>query len=431
MMARVRRKSFETTAFACLSRALLWGCLLYLLWPGPQPMRAQELVRSSALRPDILSFKNPEVTFRIGPFQEVLSADFGLQYTDNVNLTNTNKLSDFSITQGLGLNTTWVISHLNQLQFNLTGGVTENFYGNGRNDATLAIDPGSLVQFQFAVSDFLFKVYDQFSFVQNPTSTSYAANTANLNSFTNTVGASVEHDLNIATLSLSADYTYMNQTGTTASGKTNTGTTGSSNSFRIGSSLSFNYSPKVTYGINNSLTRSSSPGEANVNSFSIGPFLQGAFGPALDLDLAAGANLVQTTPSVPTDYYVSAVMRYQINRFWQLIFSGAHDLQYNTGTNLTEDNNFHLGTQLVITRFITIAAGGSYDYGNVLTTTPTIGIATPNTGQYKQFGSDVGLTWRLRKHISSTLDYTYTRREAKAPYSYIQNLVTLSISYKF
>jgi len=394
-------------------------------------LRAQELVRTAELQPQILSFKKPEVTFRIGPFQETLGASLGIEYTDNVNLTNTNKLSDFSVTQGLDLNTTWVISHLNQLQFNFAGGVVEDFYGNGRNDVNVTIDPGSLVQFQFAVSDFLFKVYDQFSLVQNPTSTGYATNTANLNSLANTVGASVEHDLNIAVLTLSADYTYTNQTGTTASGKTNTGTTGTINSFRIGSSLAFNYSPKVTYGIEDSLTRSSSPGEANVNSFSIGPFLKGSFGPDLDLDLAAGASLVETTPSVPTDYYVSAAMRYQINRFWQLIFSAAHDLQFNTGTNLTEDNHFHLRTQLEITRFITIAAEGFYDFGNVLTTTPTIGIATPNTGPYKQFGSDVGLTWQLRKHISSTLAYTYTRREAKAPYSYVQNLVTLSISYKF
>ena len=394
-------------------------------------MRAQELVRTSELRPQILTFKKPEVTFRIGPFQETLGASLGIQYTDNVNLTNTNKLSDFSIGQGLGLNTTWVISHLNQLQFNFTGNLVEDFYGNGRNDVNLTIDPGSLVQFQFAISDFLFKVYDQFSLVQNPTSTGYATNTANLNSLTNTVGASVEHDLNIAVLSLSGDYTYSTQTGTTASGTTNRGTTGTLSSFRIGSALAFNYSPKVTYGIEDSLTRSSSPGEANVNSFSIGPFLKGAFGPNLDLDLGAGANLIETTPSVPTDYYVSAAMRYLVNRFWQVIFSAAHDLQFNTGTNLTDDNNFHLGTQLEITRFITIAAGGFYEFGNVLTTTPTIGISTPNTGPYKRFGSDLSLTWKLRKHVSGTLDYTYIRREANAPYSYIQNLVSLSIGYSF
>ncbi|HYY29370.1 MAG TPA: hypothetical protein VE860_15580 [Chthoniobacterales bacterium] len=395
------------------------------------PLRGQELVRTSALQPQILSFKNPEVTFRLGPFQEVLSANLGLEYTDNVNLTDTNKISDFSITEGLGLNTTWVISHLNQLQFNLTGDVTQNFYGNGRNDVTLTIDPGSLVQFQFAVSDFLFKVYNQFSLVQNPTSTGYAANTANLNSLTDTVGASVEHDLNIAVLSLSADYTYTNQTGTTASGQTNTGTTGTSNTFRVGSSLAFNYSPSVTYGIEDNLTKSSSPHEANVESFSIGPFIKGSFGPDLDLDLSAGANLVETTPSVPTDYYVSAALRYQVNRFWQVIFSAAHDLTFNTGTNLTDDNYFRLKTQLGITRFITIEAGGFYDYGDVLSTTPTIGIAALNTGPYKQLGSDVGVTWQLRKHISSTLGYTYIRREAKAPYSYIQNAVTLSIGYQF
>ena len=160
--------------------------------------------------------RSPEAFFYLGPFQEELIGSAGVQYTDNVNLAATNKISDLSFTQALNLNTTWVISHLNQLQFNFGGQLIENFYGNGRNQVNFAIAPDSMIEFKFAISDLQVRLYDQFSYVQNPTSDPTRTNTANLNSLTNTIGAVVDTDLNIAVLSFSADYTYNNQSGTNA-----------------------------------------------------------------------------------------------------------------------------------------------------------------------------------------------------------------------
>ena len=71
-----------------------------------------------------------------------------------LNLTATNKISDLSFSEGLSLNTTWVISHLNQLEFNFGGQMIENFYGNGRSQLTFAIDPNSKIEFKFEIADF-------------------------------------------------------------------------------------------------------------------------------------------------------------------------------------------------------------------------------------------------------------------------------------
>src|SRR5271165_6443001 len=81
-------------------------------------LRAQELVRTAPEQLPIHSFRQSrEAFFYLGPFQEVLIGSAGVQYTDNSNLTRTNKISDLSFSLGLSANTTWVISYLNQLQF--------------------------------------------------------------------------------------------------------------------------------------------------------------------------------------------------------------------------------------------------------------------------------------------------------------------------
>ncbi len=219
----------------------------------------------------------------------------------------------------------------------------ENFYGNGRNQLTFAIDPTSKIEFKFAVADFLqVRFYDQFSYVQNPATDPTATNTANLNSFTNTIGAAIDADLNLAVLSLSADYTYNDQSGTNVQGQANPTTTGTRDTFRIGPSLTFRLSPTILYGINATATRSTGSNAANVNSLNVGPFINGKLSREFAFDLAAGGTFVDTKPAISPSYYVSAAIRYQITRHWQLLFSGSHDLIFTTGTDLTEENVFRL-----------------------------------------------------------------------------------------
>src|SRR5271165_3456484 len=400
-------------------------------------LRAQEPVRTAPQQLPIESFKRaPEAFFYLGPFQEILTGTTGVQYTDNSNLTPTNKISDLSFSLGFNANTTWVISHLNQLQFNFGGQVIENLYGNGRNQVNFAIAPNSMLEFKFAVSDLLVRLYDNFSYVQNPTTNPTATNTANLNSLTNTIGAEVEEDLNIALLSLSADYTYNDQSGTNAQGETNAGTTGTRNSFRISPKLTFRLSPTTLYGLESSVTRSTGSNAANVNSFGVGPFINGKLSREFEFDLAAGANLVDTKPAIPADYYVRAALRYQINPYWQLLFSASHDLVFTTGTDLTEENVFNVGTQLGITRFITLTVSPFVNFGNVETTT-TGTVNSVSTGPYTQFGVGASLAWKPRRRWSTALTYDFTRRESGATSvagtsdNYIQNTVALSISYSF
>jgi hypothetical protein len=419
--------------FLIFGRATIWWVILCLFCTAS--LRAQEPVRTAAPPLPIQAFRrSPDAFFYFGPFQEILIGHISTQYTDNVNLTPTDKISNLSFSLGMGLDTTWVISHLNQLTFRFGGELTENFYGNGRNKLTFAIDPNSMIEFKFAISDVQFRIFDQFSYTQNPTTNPTATNTANANNLTNTIGAVAATDLNIALFSLGADYTYNNQSGQTAQGQTNPGTTGTRESFRVSPSLTFRMTPTILYGVNAAATRSSGDNAANVNSLNVGPFMNGSLGKNLEFDLAIGGTFVSTTPAVQPDYYFTGSVRYQLNRHWQILLSGSHQLIFSVGTDLTEQNLIQLGTRLDLTRAIAFHISPFINFGNVETSGVNSGIAT---GPYTQVGIETGLTWKPRKRWSTSLTYEYVRRESGAAGAtgsgdnYIQNNIALSLSYAF
>jgi hypothetical protein len=423
-------QSRVTLSNQSLGAAFIAAAVTAMCWVSANPLHAQERVRTAAGRLEIQSFKNPLRFFRIGPLQEELIGSVGVEYTDNSGLTNTNKISRLRVYQGLSLNTTLIFSHLNQLQFNFAGQLREDFYGNGRNVVSIGIAPDSLVQFQFAISDFQVRLYDRFSYIQDPTTNPTATNTANLNSLTNVIGAEVATDWNLAVLSLAGDYTYNNQSGSTTQGVTNPTTSGTRNSYRVTPSIGFHLSPLVLYGVNASLTRTEGSGGANtsgssrVNSLNVGPFFRGKISRLTDIDLAAGASLFDSHPSIAPTYYVAGVIRHQFNRNLQVIFAASHDLVFTTGTDLTKETIFRLGTQVNLTRFITFTGTPFISFGNEL--------SGPTQGNFKQYGVGVGLNWRPHRRWLTGISYDLIRRNGiSAPDSYIQNTVAFEVSYRF
>jgi hypothetical protein len=399
-------------------------------------LRAQEPVRSSAPPSRIDSFRQtPEAFFYLGPFQEELVGSLGVQYVDNVNLTPTDKISNLSFSLGMTLNTTWVISHLNQLTFNFGGAIVENIYSNGRSQLNFSIAPNSMLEFKFDIGDYRVRLFDRFSYVQNPTTNPTATNTANANNLTNTFGAVIDKDFNVVVLSLLADYTFNTQSGTNSAGQNNPTTSGNRQSFRVGPALTLRLSPTILYGVNAVATRSSSAGEANVNSLNFGPFINGKLSRNFEFELAGGGTIIRTEPPIQPSYYVTANLRYLINRHWQLLFAASHQLVFTTGTDLTEENLIKLGTQLDLTRLISFTLSPFVNWGDVETNTQSQGtFIVPNNqlGPYTLYGIEAGLTWRPRKRWSTELVYNFIRRESStASSNYTQNAFTFQINYTF
>jgi hypothetical protein len=439
-MFKDRRINIQVTIFGrgwFAKYTLVINILLLVIFSPP--LKAQERVRTSAGKLEIQSFRNPEVFFRIGPILEAITGTAGFSYSDNSQLSNTDKISRFSIYQSLDLDTTWILSHFNRLELKVAGKLSEDFFGNGKDKVVFGIAPDSKVQFQFAISDFRVRLYDQFSYVQDPTSDPTVTNTTYLNRLTNSVGAAIDKDLRLAVLTLSADYTYSNESGTNVQNQTTS--SGTRHTFRLGSDITFQSSHSIQYGLSTSVSRSIGSGPdsgGNVNSLSTGPFIRGKLSKFTDFDLAAGINLIDATPSIPLTYYVSGVIRHQIQRHWQAIFSATRDFIFTTGTALSEETVFRLETRLDVTRRITFTASGFFTFGD-----ENSGV-TP--GSFRQYGLALDLVWTPRKRWSTGVSYDLTRREGSgtsssttsstttsttASTSYLENLVTFKLSYLF
>jgi hypothetical protein len=408
--------------------------------------QAQERIRTAASELEIQEFRKPETFVRLGPFQEELAGYTGIDFTDNSNIVHTGKVSRVSIFEGFDLNTIWVLSHINQLEFNFGGRLSEDFYGNGRSNVNFSIAPNSRLQFKFAVDDVQVRLYDNFSYTQDPTTNPVASNTTYLNSITNIIGAEVKKDLNRAVFTLSGDYSYNNQSGANAQGQTNGSSTGTRNTFRVGSSLGFRWSPTVLYGIETSLSRSTGsspvitglrPGttspSANVNSLNIGPFIRGEITRLTDFDFGVGATLLDAKPSVPPTCYFLAALRHQFNRNFQVILSGSHDLVFTTGTDLTEEYVFQAATQLNLTRFITFTANPNLLLGDSRIAPNQVNFQNGTIGgNFKEYAIGASLRWTPRRHLSATVSYDFRRRDAEsANGSYSQNRIVFAINYIF
>ena len=402
-------------------------------------LRAQERIRTAARELEIQEFRQPETFIRIGPFQEELTGFAGIDFTDNSNIVQTGKVSRVSFFQGFNLDTIWTLSHINQLEFNFGGRLREDFYGNGTSNVNFAIAPNSQLQFKFAIDDVQVRLYDNFSYTQDPTTNPVATNTTYLNSFNNIIGAEVKKNINLAVLTLSGDYSYNNESGTNAQGQTAGSSNGSRNTFRVGSSLGFRWSPTFLYGIETSLskTNGSSGGvrgvSSNVNSINLGPFIRGAITRLTDLDFGVGATLLDAKPSVPPTCYLLAALRHRFNRNFQVILSGSHDLIFTTGADITEEYAFAAAAQLNLTRFITFTANPNLLVGDSRIAPNQVNFQNGTIGgNFKEYAIGASLRWNPRRHLSATVSYDFRRRDAEAANgSYSQNRILFEIDYVF
>src|ERR1700730_10915432 len=438
------RESYPTSKVTLFRRflhadpATRWSVILCLILTTS--LRAQERVRTAAGPLPIQEFKRvPEATFRLGPFDGELGGSAGVEYTDNANLApSSSKLSRLRVDQGVDLDVTWVVSHLSQLEIIFAGRLNEDLYGNGTNQTNFEI-PFSLIQYKFSISDFRIRLYDSFSYTQDPGLVPTVTNITTLRELTNTTGLNVDANLGLAILSLSADFTYSDatassvQSGSSAAFVNQTASTGSLESLRAEAKVSFPLTQTILYGIDTSVTRSTGS-TGNVNSLSPGLFIHGKVSPELDFDLAGGLNVVDVKPSVRLGYYFSGVIRHQTTRNLQVILTASHDLIFTTGTDLTEETYLGIAGRLKLTRFITVSATPFYRFGNVKT-----GL-TPGT--FNTYGVDLILAWKPRKRWTTALTYDWTRNQSGTSTSgniisitsndnYIKNAIAFQISYAF
>jgi hypothetical protein len=391
----------------------------------------QQSIRTPDVPPFTEFVPNPEEgTFvRVGPFSGTATLGLGYLYTDNANTTGTTgtgKLSLNEIFEGLDVDLAWPMSPFNRIDLRLGGELQENFYSNGTNALNLAISPDSQIQLEAKVGEFLLRAFERFTIVQDPVSDPTVANQTNLNRLSNTIGAGVDLPVYHADFGLSFAYTYSDQLGGTAIGGAEGGVL--RNSFHLGSKISFQYSPTLTYGLEANATYNAGDGPFDFYAFSLGPFIRGNITRLLEVDAGIGPLLTAGPAGEPPQYYGFLAVRYHPSRLLQILAGIDHDTEFSSGLGVTQNTNVRLTVQASLTRRWTFTVGPYVNFGSVIT--------GEFPGSYTQVGVETGLDYVFTKRITGNLTYRYAKRNGGQSVggtgaSYTQNLVSVSLSYRF
>src|SRR6266403_424553 len=323
---------------------------------GALPALAQDAVRPSlageaaaeARRQDI---EHIPYNLLLGPVRFRFSATFGVEYNDNINLSDegtaviptptgpvlvhSEKQDDVILRPAVNLDAIWPITQLNTLRLDL--GLSYAIYVDHSNANTngVLISPGSQLAFDIFVGDFRINIHDRPSLQQDPIAEGALSNVVDYGRFENTAGVSVLWDLNKAVLTLgydhylyvstNSDLDYLNRNAEVLVGSlafTLTNTTG------VGLESSFVHTHYDQNVLNNS------------NAVTAGAFLETQLTNYMRVRVAGGYQMINfdNTGSVfdsndVHDYYANILISHRLNAYITQTLCAGHENQLGINSN--------------------------------------------------------------------------------------------------
>ncbi len=149
----------------------------------------------------------------VGPVRFRFSATMGVEYNDNINLSEVNEQDDVILRPQVNFDAIWPITQLNTLRMDIGLGYSWYLDHSNANTNGVLISPGSQLAFDIFVGDFRINIHERPSLQQDPVAELSLSNVIDYGRFENTAGVSVLWDLNKALLTLGYDhYTYISTT---------------------------------------------------------------------------------------------------------------------------------------------------------------------------------------------------------------------------
>lgn len=425
MMSRSLRICFFSTGkrigFGFLASLLLET---FSLW-------AQDAVRPSLAGEQAAEARRQDIqhipyNLMTGPIKYRVSATLGLEYNDNINLSENNPVEDFIIRPQVTINALWPITQLNTLRFDIGLGYAFYLDHSSQNTNGVLLSPGSQLAFDVFIGDFRINFHDRFSLQQDPIDELAVSNVVDYGRFENTTGVSVLWDLNKAVATLGYDhyiyistnsaFDYLNRSAEELVGSiafTLTNTTG------VGLESSFVYSNYDQNVLNDSRT------------YSIGGFVETQLTNYMKVRVAGGYQMINfdNTGSVLDskdvhDYYANILLSHRLNAFITQTLAAGHESQLGVNSNFITLNYVrHTVTWNVIR--------------NTLLSTELFFEDANDSGGFinehlHRYGGAITVGYQLTPHVTLGLRYQYTQKDSDVPQrDYVQNRVSLDGTYSF
>jgi hypothetical protein len=141
---------------------------------------------------------------RLGPTAWAFKAGLGTEYTDNLQATADDEITDISLRPQIATRMEWAVSEMNTLNFSLGAGYA--FYAMHPEYNRPFVTPGSEAAFDFYAGDFWINVHDRFSIQENGYLDPTATGIGDYERLENAAGLSTTWDLNKVILKLGYDH---------------------------------------------------------------------------------------------------------------------------------------------------------------------------------------------------------------------------------
>jgi hypothetical protein len=411
--------------------SIIFGLVSSHLLYTPRAL-GQESIRAS-LAGDAAAFarrpviSNTGYNLQLGPVLARLSASLGLEFNDNITLSEQNRESDLIVRPSLEANVVWQVSELNALRLDLGIGYAAYVSHSQFDTQSLLIAPQSALAFDIYIGDFRITLFDQFSLLQNPVDEIDLANVGRFARFENAAGISVLWDLNKVILiggythynfeSLDSDFSYLDR---------NEEQFVFSGSLKATNTLSVGV--RATGGIVNY--------NQNFNNdsgwYSFGPFLESQITPYIHVSLEGGyqggsfnsGGLNGDTSNLDT-VYARFQMTHRVNRYITETFDIGRDAILGFTTNTTEVTYVRYGAIWRVNPRATLNLEAFYEHG-------LDSLSDFESERVNRFGVGANLDYRLGRHFTTSLGYWFVDRRSDLPdRSYYQNRVLWGITYDF
>lgn len=404
-------------------------CLALLCVPGI--VRSQDAVRPSLAGEAASEARQQDITripynLLVGPVRFRVSATMGVEFNDNINLSQSDKQSDVIFRPQVNFDAIWPITQLNTLQFDI--GMSYAVYAQHSSDDTngVLISPGSRLAFDIFIGDFRINIHELPSLQQDPIAEVQLNNTADYGRFENTAGISVLWDLNKVLVTLAYDhynfvsttseFDYLNRNAEILAGTVSVAVASNTNVGIESNSVYSYYNQNV---MNDSLDAA------------IGGFVETQISSYLKLRAAAGYQWINFDDTGSVDdssdlssYYVNVLISNRLNANISQSVSAGHETQLGVNSNYITLTYVRYTTNWTIIRNTMISTEFFYEDGQ-----DSGGFIDEHLQRY---GAAVSLGYQLTPHVTLGLRYQYTQKQSDvAGRDYKQNRVSLDGTYSF
>ena len=389
--------------------------------------------------------------FAIGPIHFGIAAGVGIEFNDNITLSEKNRESDFIFRPVVNLDAEWRISDLNTLRFNIGASYAKYFDHSEFDSKGLLLSPNSELALTFFVGSLKFTVRDRFSYQEDAYDVPQLSNVAVYRRYENQAGIQMDWAVNQA-INLAIGYDHYNLWATDDPTGVFALQDRSIDTVFVKPSVKIN--PAVKLGVNASYSwiNFKDSDRSDGEGLLVGPFiewqlseftnfyLEGGYQDlkynnasnfnqaAIDqlhlsaADSASVAGILQDNQD-SSNYYIKFEIDNRPSEFFRHRLSFSKTAEIGFASNFYELYNVEYDADWKV--FEHVEVGPSVFYEHYITSGPG-----GETGD--RIGATIGLRYHFTNSLTLGLDYRYIWKNSSIEGNdYYQNLAFLSIYYKF